>query len=238
LQIDKTTSGRKKRVGKKLAYSLTLLTILLISSVVLAPASAADYNKVGVKIGDTATYNILIPGQTYNTLKVSVENVVGTLVNLNLSYYNPNGALDHSVLTGLSNVSSGQNGISLFLICANLSAHEPFVNGTGWPTINETISMTKAGATRTVNHLDYNVTLNHRFEAWWDTLTGLMVEAAVGGPYTPYQNYFLTSTSLWSPSSSASPLNTTTLLLIVGTCAIVVVLIVGFVAYRHRKRAK
>jgi hypothetical protein len=46
----------KFSVRRSLVYSLAALTILMVLVASTTPAVAADYTKVGVKVGDTATY--------------------------------------------------------------------------------------------------------------------------------------------------------------------------------------
>jgi hypothetical protein len=234
-----STYLERYKVKRKLLAAFALLSILLASSALLTPSKAADYTKIGVKIGDNSTYSFTLVNSTINVradFSSYVKNVTGTLVTLNFTYYNPGGSVNTTLLFGPFNVSTGEGGIGFFLICANLSAHDPVNVLPSVPSINETVSMVAAGVTRTVNHLNMSIGAT-RFNVWWDKPTGLMVKLTAIGPASlpGLGNFTLTSTSLWS--LGGLPITTTTLL-IIGVGAIIVVVGVAVVLHGRGKGKK
>ena len=202
-------------------FGIAMLAILVMSTAVLTSSTAADYSKVGVKKGVTATYSYALIGSKVNKATFRFVNVTGTLVQVIDTFYNPDGSVNGTEFSLVSNVSTGQYGIYEFLICANLAANDPIYIGAPF-AINETISMNAGGATRTVNHI--NATFyGSRVNEWWDKQTGIMVKLVAGA-----QNFTLTSTSLWSPDI--------TLLIISGVVvAVAVIAAVALLVRRHRR---
>jgi hypothetical protein len=164
------------------------------------------------------------------TMTTFVKNVTGVIVNLNFTLYNPDHSVnDTDLMSG--NITDG-NGFSfpLFLVIAsNLNQGDQIYLGGGVPAINETIPMSIAGYTRTVNFLN----LTHSGEYmryWWDQPTGMAVQARIllGGISA---NITMTSTTAFE-TSGAPPFNATTLIIVVG---VVVVVVAGAAAVVHRR---
>jgi hypothetical protein len=215
-----------------------LFSLLVVSLTALTPSRGADYTKIGVRIGDTATYSFAATGWTIDRFTISVLDVSGTLVKLNVTYYNPNGSVNHTMILGPADVSEG--GLGEYLLCANLSAHDPICyisEHSTAPTFNETVQMTVAGASRTVNHLSMN-TPNIVVDRWWDKTTGLLVKRVHLASYSI--NLTLISTSLWSAGGGLFGLDTTATLLLVGGFLVTGVVIVGtaLVLHGRGKRGK
>lgn len=78
---------------QKKFYGLALLSILIILTFTFRPSWAADYSKVGVRVGDTADYDAQIAYKSSDVtrLNVLVYGIVGTMVTLNITYYFRNG---------------------------------------------------------------------------------------------------------------------------------------------------
>jgi hypothetical protein len=218
--------------------AFAMLSLLVVSLTALTPSRAADYTKIGVRIGDTATYSFAATGWTVDRFTISVLDVNGTLVKLNATYYNPNGSVNHTMILGPANVSRGQLGE--YLLCANLSAHDPICyvsEHSTAPAFSETVQMTVAGASRTVNHLNMS-TPSIMVDRWWDKATGLLVKRVHLAPYSI--NLTLISTSLWSAGGGLFGLDTTATLLLIGGFLVAGVFFVGatLVIHGRGKRGK
>lgn len=215
-----------------------MLSVVLVLSLEVIPSQvvAADFSKVGVKTGTTATYSFSASNSEVNRVDLNFTSVAGTTVTLSYIWYNPDGSENSSwVDTGDVSTGGGVTAISAFLIPSNLSAGDPIFSGS-LLTINETVSMFTAGAYRTVNHSNWITTSgSYRHDLYWDKQTGLMVRLTLrsgssGGPYS--QNVTLTSTSPWSAGLSV---DASTLILIGGVVAAVVVAVAA-VSLRRRRR--
>jgi hypothetical protein len=226
--------------------------MLLLLTIVVSPTSAASYTSVGVVSGTSSVYSQTITGEpNANKLVITVYTVVGTAVSENLTYYLANGSVYYKISTTV-NVNSNNPTIiegvpdSYFtmesIIASGLNASDPTYPA-GPYKINDTSSMTFAGATRTIDYFQqspFNSSAWY-FEGWWDQATGIIVKwnlwwpAAYGGPV--WQNISMVSTTAWSASAPVqSTFSSTSIITIVGVG--IVALIVGFVAGRHGKRKR
>jgi hypothetical protein len=181
---------------RSLILVLAIFSASIIFSSVLTPSVAADYTKVGVKVGDTAEYLVSdvshIHGVNYTTgkpvyfyydtteaydrLRVTVTNVTGTNVTLSLTLYFPNGKVYENSLVSCD-VSSGMcdffwpSVLWGLIIAANLSVGDPIYIGSS-RVINETVNMRIASKYR-LNHVG---SPESGYEAYWDKASGLLVE--------------------------------------------------------------
>jgi hypothetical protein len=193
-----------KKKGKRMklvfVYSiLAVLLVLLVCSATCTSALAADYGKVGVKVGNTADYETSITSPTdYNRTHVLVYGIVGTTIYLNLTYYHPDGTVgSESQLVGDVFVDGGY--LFAYLLAANLTAGDSIYSGASM-VINETTTMTFAGTSRTVNHLR---TSDGLFEAYWDKATGLMTKLNFW--LIVWTNMTIISTDAWSAITPPPP---------------------------------
>jgi len=208
---------------KRLVLSLATISMILLVTAVCNPASATSY-AVGVKVGDTADYTASATGEPFSKMHLSVYGIVGTVVTLNLTYYYPNGTLhDQSTVTG--DLLTGSGGILLFLIARNLTQGDPVYSGSTMK-VNKTVTMTVAGASRSVNYV--NLTMGY-WQFYWDKETGLMTQ--VRFLFFGWMNLTLTSTSLWS--AGLFGLSWTTLA-IIGGGAVVLIAVVALVLRRRK----
>lgn len=184
----------------KVMFRYVILAVLLALLTMLAnctSASAADYTKVGVKVGDIADYKTSTDWGTYNRTHLLVYGVVGTVVYLNFTDYNTDGTVNNTRQI-MGDILIGTWPIYLYLTAANLTAGDPIWSGS-WAKINETITMTVAGASRTVNHLRTRASSqmpDGTFEVYWDKETGLMTKLNVW--YFGWINMTIISTDAWS----------------------------------------
>nr|MDO8133905.1 hypothetical protein [Candidatus Njordarchaeum guaymaensis] len=231
---------------RSLPFAFTILSVLALLSASLTSSLAADYTKIGVKVGDTADYLFASSDRKMDgaVAHVSVQKVEGTKVTINGTIRYPNGTMQAQYIS--DDVSSGQNSSYYFLICANLTQGDPVYSGSQM-NITETISMSVAGALRDVNHFSSENILTS-FNIYWDRLSGLMV--SLGGSGFGYSiTATLTNTTVWSPSSQRpSGTNNTgstgsasndsggvTLWLVAGGTAAVVMIAAVVVLRRRRK---
>lgn len=220
-------------------FTLVLLTALLVSSASLGFASAVDYNKVGVKNGDTATYSGIggtVGNTTTGTMDLVFWNITGTIVSANATLRWPNGTLILAT-TAKGNLTDGYQfavfPLFIFLVVPNLSVNDSIAIGPSplqyWK-INETITMTAGGASRSVNHLIAPGAPNGLWDLYWDNETGITVKASIQTTPGNWMNWTMTSTSLWSGGLPA----TTLILVAAGVGVVVIAVAVYFVKFRHK----
>lgn len=191
------------------------------------PSRAADYTKVGVRVGDTADYVSSITGKNYTRLHILVYGLTaGTVVTLELTYYDSNGKqYPWGTVTGDTYLGSGY--IFYYLVAPNLVEDEGIFHGASY-TINETTTLTVAGVSRSVNHLRLDGF--YYLDIYWDQSTGIVVKCSIW--FIGWTNLTMTSTSLWSAGLSS------TQLLIIGGAVVVMLVAVAYYVGRRRGRRK
>jgi hypothetical protein len=184
---------------------------------------AANYDQVGVKVGDTADYKESVSALGFNETFVLVWKIIGPTVWLNETFITPNGLLFDYQYDG--NLSS----FSEFLVAGNLSIGDHLWNDASAPTINKTITMNAGGASRLVNIVN-NATLSPLafYNLYYDKQTGLLVQGdfqSIG----EWANWTLLSTTAWSEPAQSEGITLTTVALIgcLGTVALIVVAVEG-----------
>jgi hypothetical protein len=191
---------------------------------------AADYNQVGVRVGDTADYDAQLSSYSdVNRLHIDVYGIVGTTVTLNLIYYFRNGTQQSTVqVSGDISNGAGNPYFYLYLITPNLQVGDAIYSGAS-ATIDKTDKMNIAGASRSVNHYSIG---DASWDSYWDPTTGLTVKLTYW--FFGWTNLTLISTSLWS---GALPLPV--VILIGGIVLFVVGMITGFfIGRRGREKTK
>jgi hypothetical protein len=210
---------------KRMIAVLGLLSMVLLVTDMCNPASAATY-AVGVKINDTADYTVSATGANYTTAHFYVYGIVGTTVTLNMTFYDNTSTNVGSVdITG--DITIGSGSIWCFLIGRNLNATDPVFSGSV-VTINETVQMSFAGASRQCNHLSAS---GGSINVYWDKATGIM--AKINLHTMGWLNMSMTATSLWS--GGLFGLSTTTLI-IIAVAGVVIVAAIVLVARRGGKK--
>jgi hypothetical protein len=210
---------------KTFASTLAVFSLLLVVSAASATPLTVDYTKVGVKVGDVAIYRSSFTAGPWNKTEILVYGIVGTVVTLNYTDYNPDGSIGNQGQV-VFDIYAGSFLLYRYLIAGNLTTGDPLYSGAPI-TINETSQMVVAGALRTINHANYN---GGMFNAYWDQATGLMTEAQVW--FFAWENYSLLSTTAWAPDTL---LNMTTIALIEGIVIIILVIALVIVASRRRR---
>jgi hypothetical protein len=231
--------------------------------------SATDYTRVGVKVGDTADYTYSNPIAT-GTLAtggfhIEILQVNGTNVTFDLRcvYLNNSQGPDIKQTSNITDYSLQQELVTPhlsirdnILIAANLSTGNNInYSAEYYPAgmaIDWTITMYVAGHYRAVNHaqhsgeiptrllLVWGETWSYSYEAYYDKITGLLVEAdiSVTGPLPPYGNgtkesliETLTSTTAFTNSTDITlEVNPTITLPMIVNTAIIAVVAVTMVA--------
>jgi len=208
-------------------YSL-FLAIIITSSVwlhVFPHASALPSYAPGVKPGDSVTYGEFSVNNTtpyppfsgnISSLKIQVDSVSNqtNTVSASLIYFYQNGTQTTQSLVG--STDTGQGNIFPYIMGGGLRAGDPiFKNSLGYfpYTLNETVNRVYAGALRTVNLLNLTIqspSYSVKASFYWDTQTGLLLEAYEAANYTYstgpsyLQLYFeATQTNVWTPETSA-----------------------------------
>jgi hypothetical protein len=207
----------------KKIHRVALFSILIILTITFRPSLAADYNQVGVRVGDTAEYDAQLSSLSdVNRLHILVYGIVGTVVTLNLIYYFKNGTQEHTTQMTEDICNGAGDPLYLFLITPNLKAGDSIYSGAS-EMIDRTDTMNFAGASRSINH--YTVG-DPSWESYWDQATGLTVRLTYW--IFGWTNLTLTSTSLWS---GGLPLPV--ILLIGGIALFVGGMIAGFILGRR-----
>jgi len=213
--------------------------MLILLSVAITPTSAVTYTSVGVAPGSSSVYSqVFSVSTTENKMVISIITVSGTVVDENITYYLADGTLVFKI-NPIVDVNSNNYVSMESIIASGLTSGEPVYPAAPY-IINDSSTMTVAGASRTVEHFkqgSFNAS-NLWLEDWWDQATGITVKwnlwfpVSYGGPY--WQNVTMVSTTAWSPSAPAQSTFSTTSEITIAVVGIVA-LIVGFVAGRHGK---
>lgn len=215
---------------KSVAFGLLLMMACLVS-LTASFAPAADYTKVGVRVGDTADYNAGIGSTTAKT-RMHVAQIVGTNVTLTFNTLNPDGSetVGYNIA---GDIAAGSSGIYVFLIVPNLNQGDPIFSGApeGFAIDHQT-TMAVAGANRVVNHYGYSLGTSLSIDVYWDKATGLAVkiDETFSGNHLTFQ---MISTTAFA-GISVDPVT----LVIVGVGVVAVVVVIAVVAaVMHRRKA-
>ncbi|WXG43769.1 MAG: hypothetical protein WED04_07005 [Promethearchaeati archaeon SRVP18_Atabeyarchaeia-1] len=216
--------------SKSLCVS-ALLFLILVAGITVTLSSGADYTHIGVRNMDTADYKLCHTGDPDSRASFYFYNVIGTMVSINSTLYFPNGTTVRTHMDG--NVSRGTGFLFVYIIVAGLKAGDPIVNSSLAPTINETIPLGFAGATRLINHLRMSPA-GVPSDLYWDELTGIAVKVNLNLGGGEWENITLTATSLWhSPVFAYDP---TMLYLSYGAIAVSLVAVAVLLWLRGRRQ--
>jgi hypothetical protein len=215
-------------IRKKLAFTLTLLSILLVVSATYTPALATTY-QLGVQAGNTADYTASVTASSDTKLRLSVRNVTGTTAGVDLTYYFANDTIDtlqsSSHYIDVASTSGSGGSFWIFLIAKNLNNGDE-VYPTSGLTLNASTTMIAAGVNRTVERLSF---LDNTM--YWDKDTGIIVKMNLH--FIIWINITMTATNMW-PAGGLFGLSTETLL-IIGVVGVVVIIAAAVLLMRRRK---
>jgi multisubunit Na+/H+ antiporter MnhC subunit len=207
--------------------------MLLCAAAVAVPSLAADYTQVGVENGDWVGYSYTLSssgtGSMSGTARIDITQVSGTHVTVSYK-------VTYSSLSVTQNytgdISTGSGGICSFVIAAGLSAGDLLYMGAPF-TINETISMYIAGASRTLNTLAISVA-GASMNLWFDKETGMLLKESLVSSGT--------TMSIEATSTSAFSADLAPLLILggigVGAAVLVLVIVVAYSVNRRKRRAE
>jgi hypothetical protein len=194
-----------KRRPKKMALailSVLLLSSLIVSSFTVTTCKAADYTKVGVKIGDWAHYSVDTNATSSHVdfANLTVTNIDRSNVTIRLVAYN---STYQATGDYTGNLTSGD--LWGWLVSANLTQGDPLWIGSPY-VINDTSTLIVSGKARVCNHLNYTESgllfFTDNRDIYWDKATGILVRSndisSIGSGHVQV-GYTLISTSLWSP---------------------------------------
>jgi hypothetical protein len=190
-----------------------VFALVLFSSSIIVASQAADYTKIGVKVGDTTDYST--DYSSYDRLRIEVTEVTGVFVNFTYTYYWSNGTVVHAS-SARGNVSHGD--LAELLVCGGLQAGDPLYLGAA-QYFNNTLSMEIAGVTRTVNEL----IIEGDVHVYYDKQTGIFAKLVHPGG----SNYTMISTNMWGP-------NDNTVLILVGGVAAAAIVVAAVVAIHYK----
>jgi len=184
-------------------FSHHLLASILVFAILLpsvTPGNATPVYTAGVTVGQWAryaplnvTYSTSLPvPQIVRDLKQTVESTV-TVQQLSYSQTNvtlqsdselKDGTVKTIILNG--NLTTGAGNLSYALIAGGLSYPNPIWTKPLAPVINQTLSMSYLGESRTVNVSNFTMTTptplgatTSRQEYVWDEMSGIILEAKV-----------------------------------------------------------
>lgn len=200
-------------MGKTRICAIALLAMLAVSAAALTPSAGTDYTKAGVKVGDTADYEVLqLSGSTFRyhlavykfeshtVFEGGVGEVNTTDVWINQTCYYSNGTL-YSELSIPFSLFFGGGDLNWF-IASGLKPGDASYWGKHY--IQETVTMFAAGASRQVNMLSL---LGGDVQSYWDEETGLLIKSCYK-PWSDQPNWLnvtLEQTTAWQPTEKTFP---------------------------------
>jgi hypothetical protein len=169
--------------------------------------------------------------ETIAKMHLSVRNVTGTVAGIDYTFFGANDSVLKTISSFIDVASTtGTLGDVFFLIAANLTTGDPIFPASP-TTLNQTITLIVAGANRTLNQLKL-VSGGTYVHISWDKVTGIIVKMSnneSGGWF----NLTMTGTNMWRPSSG---LPSTSTLLTICACVVIVIGIAGLALMRKPKR--
>jgi hypothetical protein len=223
----------------KIVYGLALFSILLFFSTTINTATATSYT-VGVTAGTSADYSVKQTGTTATgTIHINVTSVSTPKITYKESGSWANGTtITEFTVTG--DVSDGSS--LLWFIGADLAAHDP-VYTSALASINETVTMTVGGASRSVNHI--NLTIGSGsivyviINAYWDKPTGLLAQIMLYYTTIGWTNMTLSSTTAWGGGGGLGGEGTILGMSVTGLAAVggalVIIIVIAVIVLRRRK---
>jgi len=194
------------------------------------PARASPLYTAGVAVGQWASYspiNVTYHGTyVYSSVPQQIKDLnatalftttiqhlyTSTNVTVQSVTQNKNGTIQTSIRNG--DLMSGMGNLTFELIAGGLSSPNPLSNAPYTPTINQTVSMTFLGVSRTVNMFNntYRQPFGHSFatisqEYFWDQKSGIVLEFKAlsvnpgpppDGGFVEYTDVKIQSTNIFS----------------------------------------
>jgi len=184
---------------KALGCAVALASIFLLVAVTCAPARAVDY-KMGLSVGNTATYSVDTTNNTVTSQVIEVVWTNTTALRLVTTTHYTNGTVD--ARTNTWDVRYGPEGNLtlaftfewLKVVATNLTVGDNLWMAGDAAPVNSSATLFAAGALRTVN------VWNRADDvfAYWDRSTGLVINLFLDfGSLFGWVNLSLSSTNIW-----------------------------------------
>lgn len=227
-------------------YVLVACFVMLISVVPMVFGAS-----VGVKVGDWVKYEVSASGNVSEGfgdfdqtewMKGEVLSVSGTNVTMQITAHYKNGSAD-KVDKLIGDIAGSSGNLSFILVPAGLKAGDaiPMSMFGSNPTnlvINDTVSRTYAGASRSVNHFGMSASgsgYSVEVAAYWDQATGVLMELSMS-TVTPEENMQVsikaTETNMWSSGLFGTLSNP---ILIISIASVIIVAIAAVIILMTRR---
>jgi len=182
-----------------------LAGILVAVTISVVPVWATNYN-VGIEVGDWIKYVVYgtVPQlDQYEWVKMEVQSLSGTEITVLATIHYEDGREETNTINW-----DVETGGQPWIVPADLSKGDAFRIGYATWIINDTVTRTYAGASRSVNLLnvsEYDV--DTEMVAYWDQTSGVLVELILNksSPTESWAGgYTAIETSIWSPTLQAT----------------------------------
>ncbi len=188
---------------KMMRYIIAGILVAVIISVV--PIWAANYS-VGVEMGDWIKYDVFgtVPGlEEYDWVKMEVQSLSGTEITVLATIHYKDGREETNTLSW--DVETGREP---WIIPADLSKGDAFPFEYATLIVNDTVTRTYAGASRSVNLLNLTeYDIDTEMFAYWDQTTGGLVELFLNKSSSTESwtgGYKAIETNIWAPIIQAT----------------------------------
>jgi hypothetical protein len=222
-------------LSRRLIFTLIAIMLFIGNCYAAYPVRADVARVPGVEAGNWAKYDFIVnystddpsppivfPPSEYKQIdyyKIEVQSVIGTIIDYDTIMHYQNGTeTTTKISSDLNNPSMGP----ALIIAANLTAGDSAYGSSDSPKINTTLHLDYAGATRQVNFLSVTsqslhppsgYTSSDSMQLYWDSLSGIIVEAIqetnmtrMPDGYETYALIHLTmkETNIWGSASQPS----------------------------------
>lgn len=232
-----------------------LVAVFVMLVVSMVPMSFGAVT-VGVKAGDWIKYQISASGDTSegfgdinqtDWMKGEVSSVSGTSVTMQMIAHYKNGSTA-PIQTLVGDVAAGSGDLSFILIPADLKEGDTLqlaMFGSSNMVINDTVSRTYAGASRSANHFGVSASgggFTVAANAYWDQATGILLELSMS-MITPEQNMQVNikaiETNMWSSGLFGGDILETLSnpIFIISIAAVIIVAIAAGILIARRPKA-
>ena len=182
-----------------------LAGILVAVMISVVPIWAANYS-VGVEVGDWIKYHVYgtIPGlEEYDWVEMEVQSLSGTEITILATIHYKGGGEETNTINW-----DVETGSQPWIIPADLSKGDTFRLGYISWIINDTVTRTYAGRSRSVNLLSVSeYDIDTEMVTYWDQTSGVLVELFLNrsSPTESWTGgYTAIETNIWSPTLQAT----------------------------------
>lgn len=163
---------------QNLTLSSRIIIFVFLSVIITATPVSALNIEVGIKVGDWVKYEVLgnVPQiADYEWVMLEVQDVSGTEITMSATVHYRGGGEETNTLTW--DVETGREP---WIIPANLNVDDVFSFGYNTVSVNDTLTLPYAGASRAVNLLHLTKYDEYtEMTAYWDQATGFLLELSL-----------------------------------------------------------